>query len=239
MSQGSARVVSVLTGRAVPYARPGTRSAIAKRSQGDTVQVGPLGLDGDEQGDPRHHGGPEKAVHLYALDHYPAWRADLAGHAAALAVLAAPGAFGENLAVAGLDEATVCIGDAWRIGSALLEVSQARQPCWKLDDRFGVPRMARRVQETGRTGWYCRVLEPGEVAAGARPRLERRPHPGWPLARLVRLLFHDMLEPAALAGAAALPELAERARDLLARRLATGTIEDWAPRLDGPRDATP
>jgi MOSC domain-containing protein YiiM len=237
VSQGDARVVNVLTGRAVPYARPGTRSAIAKRPQGGTVRAGPLGLDGDEQGDPRHHGGPEKAIHLYSLDHYPAWRADLAGHPAALAMLAAPGAFGENLAVAGLDESTVCIGDAWRIGSALLEVSQARQPCWKLDVRFGVPGMARRVQETGCTGWYCRVVEPGEIAAGALPRLERRPHPAWPLARLLRLLFHEMRDRAALAEAAALPELSERARALLARRLASGVVEEWAPRLDGPRDA--
>lgn len=239
MTGGEARVAAVLTGRAVPHARPGARSAIAKRPREGTVAIGRLGLDGDEQGDPRHHGGPEKAVHLYALDHYPAWQAELAGHRAARAVLAKGGAFGENLAVTGLDEATVCIGDAWRFGSALLEVSQARQPCWKLDDRFGVPGMARRLQQSGRTGWYCRVVEPGEVAAGARPRLERRPHPGWPLARLVRLLFHDMLDRAALDEAAALPELAERARGLFARRLSTGAVEDWAPRLDGPRDTAP
>jgi MOSC domain-containing protein YiiM len=237
LSEGDMRVVSVLTGRAVPYFRPATRSAIAKQPREGLIAVGRLGLEGDEQGDPRHHGGLEKAVHLYALGHYPAWQAELAGHRAAQAVLPAPGAFGENLAVTGLDEATLCIGDAWRFGSALLEISQARQPCWKLDDRFGVPGMARRVQQTGRTGWYCRVLEPGEVAAGARPRLERRPHPGWPLARLVGLLFRDMLDPAALAEAAALPELAERARDLFVRRLTTGAIEDWAPRLDGPLGA--
>ncbi|WP_137128442.1 MOSC domain-containing protein [Roseomonas sp. HF4] len=237
MTEGEARVAAVLTGRAVPHAWPSARSAVAKQPREGRLAVGRLGLEGDEQGDPRHHGGPEKAVHVYALGHYRAWLAELAGYRAALAVLTAPGAFGENLAVTGLDEATVCIGDAWRFGSALLEVSQARQPCWKLDDRFGVPGMARRVQQTGRTGWYCRVLEPGEVAADARPRLERRPHPGWPLTRLVGLLFHDMLDPAALAEAAALPELAERARDLFARRLATGAIEDWAPRLDGPRGA--
>lgn len=239
MTKGDARVAGVLTGRAARYARPGAHSAIAKQLREGTVAIGRLGLEGDEQGDPRHHGGPEKAVHLYALGHYPAWQAELAGHPAALAVLAAPGAFGENLAVTGLDEATICIGDAWRFGSTLLEVSQARQPCWKLDDRFGVPGMARRVQQTGRTGWYCRVLEPGEIAATARPRLERRPHPGWPLARLVRLLFHNMLGPATLTEAAALPELAERARALFTRRLVTGAVEDWAPRLDGPRDAAP
>lgn len=239
MSEAGLRVVSVLTGRAVPYARPGTRSAIAKRPQGGAVRAGRLGLDGDEQGDPRHHGGAEKAIHLYSLNHYPAWRAELAGHPAALAALAAPGAFGENLPVAGLDETTVCIGDAWRIGSALLEVSQARQPCWKLDERFSVPGMARRVQETGRTGWYCRVVEPGEIAAGTLPRLERRPHAAWPLARLLRLLFHDMLDRAALAEAAALPELSERARALLAQRRASGVVEDWAPRLGGPPDQAP
>nr|WP_246514100.1 MOSC domain-containing protein [Neoroseomonas soli] len=217
----------------MPYARPGARSAIAKHPRGGAVAVGLLGLDGDEQGDPRHHGGPEKAVHLYALDHYPVWRAALSGQPPALAVLAAPGAFGENLAVTGLDEETVCLGDAWRLGTAVLEVSQARQPCWKLDHRFGVPGMARLVQESGRTGWYCRVVVPGEIAADDVPRLERRPQPGWPLARLLRLLYRDTLDRSALAEAAALPELAEGWRRLLARRLERGDVEDWRARLDG------
>lgn len=110
MTGGEARVAAVLTGRAVPHARPGARSAIAKQPREGTVAIGRLGLEGDEQGDPRHHGGPEKAVHLYALGHYPAWQAELP----AAAVLAAPGAFSENLAVTGLDEESVCVFPAAR-----------------------------------------------------------------------------------------------------------------------------
>src|SRR3546814_3138455 len=75
----------------------------------------------------------------------------------------------------------------FELGTALLEVSQGRQPCWKLNDRFGVPDMVRRVQSSGRTGWYYRVLRPGTARAGDPLRLDSRPHPDWPLRRLNRL----------------------------------------------------
>src|SRR5690606_21570785 len=111
----------------------------------DVVRIGPLGLEGDEQGDPRVHGGVDKAVHHYPFEHYAAWRAELGD----LPVLAAPGAFGENLCSTGLDEDSVCLADRYALGDAVLEVSQGRQPCWKLNDRFGVRDMARRVQDSG------------------------------------------------------------------------------------------
>lgn len=223
--------IAVLSGRAVPFGRQGVRSAVAKRPLSGPIEIGPVGLAGDEQGDPRHHGGPEKAVHHYALDHYPFWREALAP--ASPACLDAPGAFGENLSTRGLTEADMCVGDTWRIGMALLQVSQARQPCWKLNHRFGVPDMARRVQTSGRTGWYYRVLEPGRVEAGDALTLVDRPHPDWPLARLLRTFYVDRMNRAALEGIAALDLLSASWRALAARRLERGEVEDWTSRLKG------
>lgn len=224
-----ARIEAVCTGPAVPYAR-GSRSAIHKQPVQGPVRAGGLGLEGDAQGDLRLHGGPDKAVHHYPLEHYAAWRAELGDHA----LLCGPGAFGENLQGQGLTEASVCLGDRWRAGEALLEVTQARQPCWKLDERFGLPGMARRVQQSRRTGWYYRVLEEGRLWAGAALVLEHRPHPQWSLARLLDLLYLPELDPVALQAASRLPLPASWLR-LMQRRIDTGVVEDWAPRLEGPR----
>jgi len=225
------RIEAVCTGPAQPYAR-GSRSAIHKTPVTGWVRALALGLVDDAQGDPRLHGGLDKAVHHYPLEHYGAWRAELGGHA----LLGAPGAFGENLHGLGLTEASVCLGDRWRAGEALLEVTQARQPCWKLDERFGLPGMARRVQQSRRTGWYYRVLEEGCLWAGADLVLEHRPYPQWPLLRLLDLLYQPVLESADLRAACALPLPASWQR-LLQRRIDTGLLEDWAPRLEGPARA--
>ena len=237
MTAGSAplaigRVRAVLTGRAVPYTRPGTFSAIAKQPVAGAVAVGAESLAGDEQGDRRVHGGPDKAVHVYPWAHYAIWRGELGD----LPVLAAPGAFGENLSVDGLDEQNVCLGDEWQIGSALFAVSQGRQPCWKLNDRFGVPDMARRVQDTGRTGWYLRVLEQGSLQAGDAVVLAARPHPDWPLERIATLIRQRTCDAATLRAVLSLP-LPPSWRKLFKRRLEQGMAESWDQRLWGDRSA--
>jgi MOSC domain-containing protein YiiM len=220
---------ALLAGSARPYTRPGSMSAIDKHALAGAVAIGELGLAGDEQGDPRVHGGPDKAIHHYAFDHYATWRDELGE----LPLLRAPGAFGENVSTRGLDETVVCLGDLFRLGSALVEVSQGRQPCWKLDDRFGVPGMARRVQAGGRTGWYYRVLEPGVARAGELLRLVERAWPEWPLQRLNRLLFDRVLAPAQLEPALRLP-LVPSWRKIIERRLQSQGVEDWGKRIDGP-----
>lgn len=221
-------VQAVLTGRAVAFARPGVSSAIARQVRHGPVRLEADGFDGDEQGDRRVHGGPDKAVHVYALEHYREWIDELGP----LPVLAAPGAFGENLAVSGALEHDVCLGDGFRIGSAVVQVSQARQPCWKLNHRFGIPDMARRVQDRGRTGWYCRVLRAGEVTAGDSFELVSRPFPDWPLSRLLDCLYRRRAEDSARVLAAGLP-LVPSWRRLFERRMATNRIEDWRARLGG------
>lgn len=222
------QVSCLLTGQVRPYTRPGSRSGIAKQPRTDKVWISPLGLEGDEQGDLRVHGGPDKAVHHYAFDHYAAWRAELGP----LRLLKAPGAFGENISTLGLDEGNVCTGDRFLLGDALLEVSQIRQPCWKLNDRFGVADMSRRVQDSGRSGWYYRVLRPGLAQVGDALVLRERPFPDWPLRRLGALLFRPVLDPALLEPALALP-LVPSHRRVIERRLANRAVEQWAKRLDG------
>lgn len=235
----AARVLAVLTGRVAPLGAVGVPSGMAKAPRSGAVRLGRNGLEGDEQADHRHHGGPEKAVLLYAAHHYDAWCRELAEVESARPVLAAAGAFGENLLVAGLDEGTVCLGDVWSAGTALLEVSQFRQPCWKLNHRFGLRGMSRRVQESGRTGWYARVRQAGELAAGQELLLMARPLPDWPLARLWRLLYRDRLDMAELEQALRLEAIPAGWRETLRRRRDSGRIETWQARLRGPDAAAP
>lgn len=199
-------ILAVLTGKARPF-RGAEPSAIAKLPVAEAVAVDAMGLAGDEQADRTVHGGVDKAIHHYPADHYDWWRRQLDD----APLLDAAGAFGENISTLGLDEQTVCLGDRFRLGSALIEVSQARQPCWKLDHRFGVKGVMAKVVASRRTGWYYRVLEPGTVQAGDMLILEDRPFTDWPLASLFALLVGGEAK-ARLADLAALrnvPALAE------------------------------
>ena len=217
-------------GQLRPLGPKGVPSGIYKTPICGPLMAQATGLPGDEQGDRRHHGGPDKAIHAYAVGNYPLWAADLPD----IATQFCAGAFGENLVVTGADEADIALGDQWRIGDALLEVSQGRQPCWRLNLRFGRPDMAARVQMNGRTGWYFRVLESGLIAGGDTARLCARPHAEWTIARVSDLLYHDCLNLAALRAFAALPGLPESWRNLAEARLSTGTVEDWSRRIETP-----
>ncbi|MBD9500841.1 MOSC domain-containing protein [Pseudomonas sp. BGr12] len=228
MSLPAVSLDALLTGQAAPFTRPGSRSAIAKQPRQATLAVTTLGLESDEQGDLRVHGGIEKAIHHYPREHYAAWAAELGEHP----LLGQPGAFGENFSTTGWTEADLCLGDRIRAGTALLEVSQGRMPCWKLNDRFDVAQMALRVQESGRTGWYYRVLEEGSVAAGASLELIERPYAEWSLQRLSTVLFDKRVDADVLRGCLELP-LPPNWRRTLSRRLENGAVEDWSPRLEG------
>ena len=224
-------ITGLHVGRAAPFGPKGEPSAIDKQPVRHPLWLGVNGLAGDEQADRRHHGGPEKALHHYPARHYAAWRHECV---AVPAARFAPGAFGENISATGLTEHDVCIGDTFRLGGALVQVSQARQPCWKLNLRFGLGDMARRVQAGGRTGWYYRVLEAGEVAPGDTLTLVARPHPDWALARLLHHWYVDRLNRPALAAIAALEALSPSWRQLAGQRLESGRVEDWSRRLFAP-----
>jgi MOSC domain-containing protein YiiM len=200
-------ILAVLLGQVRPFRGDDEPSAIGKLPVTDMVAVGALGLAGDEQADRTVHGGIDKAVHHYPADHYDWWR----GHLGDTPLLGAPGAFGENISATGLDESNVCLGDRFRLGTALVEVSQARQPCWKLDHRFGTKGVMATVVKTRRTGWYYRVLEPGQVRAGDMLDLVERRYPEWPLASLFGLLIGGEAKdrPADLRALRDVPVLAE------------------------------
>lgn len=200
-------ILAVLLGQVRPFRGDDEPSAIGKLPVTDMVAVGALGLAGDEQADRTVHGGIDKAVHHYPADHYDWWR----GHLGDPPLLGAPGAFGENISATGLDESNVCLGDRFRLGTALVEVSQARQPCWKLDHRFGTKGVMATVVKTRRTGWYYRVLEPGQVRAGDMLDLVERRYPEWPLASLFSLLIGGEAKdrPADLRALRDVPVLAE------------------------------
>jgi MOSC domain-containing protein YiiM len=135
-----------------------------------------------------------------------------------------------------MKERDVCVGDVYRAGGALLQVSQGRQPCWKLNRRFARPDAALAMQRSGATGWYYRVLEEGVVAAGDDLVLLDRPCPDWPLDRLIRALFpaDATLLLDEWRSAADLAPLAPNWRTAFARRVETGRIEDWSRRLAEP-----
>lgn len=160
-------------------------------------------IDGDGQADLEHHGGPDKAICAFSADHYDHWRRAL-GRQDFL-----HGAFGENFTIRRLDENDVCIGDVYALGAVRLQISQPRQPCWKLARKWRVKDLADRVIKSGQTGWYFRVLEEGSVGAGAEFELLERPHPEWTVTAANRVMHRrpfDAAADAALAGVAALSE---------------------------------
>lgn len=221
--------IILLTGSIAPLPGGDAHSGIDKTPVTRPLALGPEGFEGDEQADRRVHGGVEKAVHHYPFEHYATWRKELG----ALSPPAAPGGFGENLSTSGLTEATVAVGNVFRLGGALVQVSQGRQPCWKLNRRFDVPDMARRVQQSGRTGWYYRVLQPGTVSAGDMLERIDRIAPDWTLHRLWHALYVDKLNLRELEGIAALGVLSEGWRKYAVRRLESHRVEDWSSRLEG------
>ena len=144
-------------------------SGFHKTAVNGAVWLGYGGLRGDQQADTRHHGGVDKAVCVYAAEHFAHWQRLEGLHDLG------PGGFGENFTTLGLLEAEVCIGDVYRVGEARVQVSQPRQPCWKLARRWRVKDLTAQVEQTGRTGFYFRVLRHGWVDSGPAPRAAATP----------------------------------------------------------------
>jgi MOSC domain-containing protein YiiM len=170
------RILSIHTGRVQTFSGNSNdteswTSAIRKAKVSGAVQVHPTGIVNDEQADLVHHGGSDKAILAYAAQHYGQWNIEFPGKSFEA------GGFGENLTVADLNESQCCIGDRFRVGDCVLEISQPRQPCWKLSRRWDLPRLAVLVQQNGRTGWYLRVIESGQIEAGMTFELISRPFP--------------------------------------------------------------
>lgn len=202
-------------------------SAIRKRLLSQTLAVTEDGLDGDTQADLTVHGGPNKALHHYPGEHYAAWSGELARDDLA------PGGFGENISTIGLTEDIACIGDVFKLGTAIVQISQGRQPCWKLNAHTGDDRMAWRFQTSGRTGWYYRVLAPGEVCIGNNLTLIDRPCPDWSVARVTAARLRRAVSVEEAAELADMAELATGWRTAFARISRGDRHEDTARRLEG------
>lgn len=228
-----ARVLEVRTGRIADLG--GVRTAYAKARRDGRVRAGRTNLEGDDQADRKHHGGPDKAVYAYAASAYPLWRAERPHHEARLV----PGGFGENLVIDGLDETRVQVGDRWRMGTALIEPCQPRQPCHVLARWFGDPAMVRALIDSRRTGWYCRVIEEGDLAAGDACVLEDRIEGNFSIVRLAGVIHAKRPDRGDLALMVAMRGLAAQWQEWALGRLALLPPEERAeaaPLSPGPSD---
>lgn len=209
---------SIQTGKIVTEGDPNTRetntrqwtSAFKKSAVIGSVRVGPEGIEGDQVADKVHHGGPDKAILCYSGTHYPLWanehpELDFAG-----------GGFGENLTLSPATESDVCIGDRLVCGDVELEISQPRQPCWKISRRWQTKTMTKEVGQTGRTGWYVRVISGGIISAGDGFEVTSRPHPEWTVARANDILFGREIDRMAVIGLMNLEPLSREWKDALA-----------------------
>jgi MOSC domain-containing protein YiiM len=159
-------------------------TGICKIAVSEPLQLKKLGFEGDGVGDVKHHGGHDKAVCVYSTDHYPYWEK-------VLGIALPVAAFGENLSVANLLEKDICIGDVFVLGTAIVQVSQPRQPCKILAVRYGRADMVKRVVDSGRTGFYLRVLEEGIVEKDSPFVLEKRDQHGVTIAFANQVFHHD------------------------------------------------
>jgi MOSC domain-containing protein YiiM len=225
------RIVSVNVGlpREVAWRGATVTTGIFKEPVAGRIALRRLNLAGDGQADLSVHGGAEKAVYAYPLEHYAPWHAELPG------VVLAPGSFGENLTLEGVPlEDEVCVGDRFEVGSAELVVTQPRIPCFKLGLRFGREDMVKRFLASGRSGWYFAVLREGSVAAGDPVRLVERHPARCSVAELARLYARPGADVAALRRAAALEVLPEGWRSHFAE-----LAERAERRRARPRDPRP
>lgn len=201
-------VLALYAGRAgsLTTSKGTVRTAIAKQPMSGRGRVGRDGLPTDEQISPGH-GGPDRALCLYPREHYAHW-----------ATRVEP-AFGENITSSGVLETQTLIGDVWRIGTALVQVSQPRSPCFKVAARLGIPDLVMESRRTAFTGLHLRVLEIGEIGAGDRIEVIERASHGVTVADAVAARFGPF-DPDLVAAVLALPELAEEWRVKTAPRLA-------------------
>jgi MOSC domain-containing protein YiiM len=217
MAPSLARLVSIQVGLPTVHGEPGAtdpldqpwRTGFFKTAVAGPVWLGRTNLVGDGQANLRVHGGPDKAVLGYAASHYPAWRVELDMPDLPY------GAFAENFTIALLDETNVCLGDVYAIGTALVQVSQPRQPCANISHRWKMPGLTQRVEATGRHGWYMRVLTEGEVVADEPVRLNERPFPAWTVARAFRAMRRRAIDPAEAVALRQVPALSDAWRQTL------------------------
>jgi MOSC domain-containing protein YiiM len=187
-------------------------TGINKKPVSEPIFLSFLNFTGDGQADLVHHGGKDKAVCVYPYDHYAYWEKELGRKLEAAA-------FGENLTVKGVVEEDVCIGDMFQLGEAIVQVSQPRQPCYKLAKKYNVEDLPLRVQNTGYTGFYFRVLKEGWVTKESRLQLLSRHPLGITVSFANHIMYHDKYNQEGIERILSVQELSESWRTTLLKRL--------------------
>lgn len=188
------------------------RTGIFKKPVTDARYLSTVNFAGDEQADLRFHGGPDKAVCVYPFERYAYWEEKLG-------ITLDFGAFGENITTEGMLEEEICIGDRFHLGEAVVQVSQPRQPCFKVGVKHGIPELPLEIQQTGYTGYYFRVLREGEVRPGDRLELIERHPAGVTLAFANRVMHLDKEDAEGIRRVLAVEELSDSWRETLSARL--------------------
>jgi MOSC domain-containing protein YiiM len=184
VSDGRILSVNVAEVRLIMINGQPVKTGIYKLPADGRLEVVEDGLVPDRQADLRVHGGPDKAVYAYGTEDIAWWSTELGREVE-------PGLLGENLTVEGLDPSHAEVGERWRAGTTLLEVSEPRQPCAKVGVKLGDPRFVRRFAEALRPGAYLRVIEPGDLGAGDEVEVVTRPGHGITMETLARVAFGD------------------------------------------------
>lgn len=242
------QILSIQVGKPQTHDTPDPNAAANGSEQSDTSwlsgifkdavsgprHLGMTNLDGDAQADLKNHGGPDKAACVYAYEHYAHWQRQF--NLAGLPM----GAFGENFTTQGLLESDLCIGDSFAVGEetsgtpvVIVQLSQPRQPCWKLARRWQIGDLALQVEKMGYTGWYFRVLQEGIVTPGDRLRLLERPYPQFTLDEANRVMHHDKEDWPAIAALMQCPLLSASWQKNLRRRINFHAPSEVADRIYG------
>lgn len=214
MSEGIGRVVSVNVGRTRTVAWNGRQvtTAIFKHPVPGRLRLRGVNVEGDDQADRSVHGGPDKAVYAYSVDDYRWWSATLGRELE-------PGTFGENLTIDGLDLRAAVIGERWRLGTALVRVTQPRIPCFKLGIRMDDARFPARFADAGRPGAYLAIEQEGSLRTGDDVAVVARPAHGISVGIVERAYHADRDLVASLLRVEELPDSWRRwARKLLEHR---------------------
>ena len=222
-------IVSLNVGKPkiVQFGKKEVETGFHKSSTLDTLFLSSVNFEGDGQGDLVHHGGVEKAVCCYPFEHYPFWENELNRPLSA-------GSFGENLTLRGLTESDVCIGDTFKIGGAVVQLSQPRQPCFKLSLVHELKELPVIMQNTGYTGFYFRVLQEGAVSANDKLVRISRPKLVITVAEANRLMHHDKDDVVGIEQILSLQELSSSWRKTFEKRL-NGQTVDASERLTGEK----
>ncbi len=208
--------VNVSAARAIVHQGKTVMTGIYKEPFPGKVKIQMLGLAGDAQADLENHGGIYKAVYSYPVEHYDFWSRELGRNDFTF------GQFGENLTTSGVNEDDVHIGDTFRIGEVLLEVTQPRVPCFKLAIKMNLPAFPKQFMASGRYGFYQRVLAEGEVRVGdAIERVKTDPR-GVTIREMMRVMYMDREDFAVIEQAVGIPALTPSWRDELKERLRDG-----------------